>query len=144
MTKADAEEITLEKPEGDGERIYKPVRGRRRPLLMFVPNHRQFDRYMPFTAIQNVDVTKDGTEIRIEFPGLTIVIKGEGLRSIANAIAGAMGSRLEAFDASKHAPPPTPKPGEEPLPIIRHIEFCIPLGSAAPDGQQAGKGRPTH
>jgi hypothetical protein len=120
--------MTTENDEADGEgygdersRVYRAAGGSKRcPMLLFIPHpaRAEFDRLIPYIHVQFVEARKDGTEIYIELPYLTVVLTGRNLRSVALGIGAHACSRVEAFD-STHRDMPTSADD----PVITAIEY---------------------
>jgi hypothetical protein len=99
-------EINPDDAYGDERsRVYKAALGSKRvPMLLFVPHpgKAEFDRLFPYMHIQYAEVRKDGTEIYIELPYMTIVLTGRNLRSVALCIGQHACSRVVAFSPAHH------------------------------------------
>jgi hypothetical protein len=99
-------------PYGDERgRIYKASSGSRKNyMLLFVPHptnptKTQADRLKQFSDIRDMQVRKDGRDIRIDFSDITVIITGRNLQPVAFAIGAHACSRLEAFDAARRDMP---------------------------------------
>jgi hypothetical protein len=102
-------------PYGDERgRIYKASSGSRKNyMLLFVPHpttpvKAQNDRLKQFSDIRDMQVRKDGQDIRIDFSDVTVIITGRNLHPVAFAIGAHACSRLEAFDADRRDLPTDP------------------------------------
>jgi hypothetical protein len=82
--------------------------------------------YLPFNHILAMEVNEEGTLVRIDWPDCSVRLEGQRLRPVAEAVAGAMGGRIEAFNPKKHDQPPVPKAGREPDPFITRIVYLMP------------------
>jgi hypothetical protein len=109
-------------PYEDQSRVYRAMRGKRTGgpkvlLLLFVPNHGTHNRYLPMADLRMMDPAKDGSEIIMEFSGITVKITGRELLSVAAAIGAGWVAALETFD------PALRDFSAESAPLIEKIQF---------------------
>lgn len=105
-------EAIVQRPQSDeAGRDYKAARGKRMAhveMLLFIPNDRDDDRYLPYADLRLLDASKDACRIIMEFSNSTIVILGRNLRLVANGIAGRQFAELEAFNPIRRDRPTDP------------------------------------
>lgn len=112
-------------PYEDEGRVYRAMRGKRTGgpkviLLLFVPNSGTHNRYLPMADFRMMDPAKDGSEIMMEFSGMTAVITGRNLLPVAAGIGAGWVAALEAFDPALRDMP------ADNAPLIETIRFFMP------------------
>ena len=114
-----------ELPYGDERsRTYKAASGGKRcDHLLFIPEHGELDRFLPFADIRLMEIRKDGAELLIEFSATVVILTGKSLRPLAYAVGARTRSRLEAFDARHHD-----KPTNATDPYIASIRYYTRTG----------------
>jgi len=125
-------------PLNDGTGRYRAMHGKRTvriTQLLFVPKGGQYDRFLPIADLRLMDVRKDNGEVALEFSGTLVVITGQKLRMIGNAIAGGWCAAVEAFDPEKYEKPDNPA-----VPFVESIRFFVPKQKLSA-GDKASKGK---
>ncbi len=133
------DERTDDLPYGDERsRTYKAASGGRRcDHLLFIPEHGELDRFLPFADIRLMEIRKDGAELLIEFSATVVILTGKALRPVAYAVGARTRSRLEAFDPKHHD-----KPQNATDPYIARIRYYNRTGKKEQVKEQEPETKP--
>lgn len=110
-------------PHEDKSREYRAMRGKRtggnRVLrLQFVPNLGTHNRRLPLSDLHLQDVTKDGTELILEFSSHIAILRGRALDVVDDGISDGWVAAVEAFDPARRD-----MPSNRDAPFITSIDF---------------------